>query len=111
MENQVVEFEISLFYEKVLVCISPSGELLKEVFSESELSGLDFSISGLCFGAIHNDGKYRRVVWLREWDVPTFIHEAYHLTKYVLDHARVECHETGAFLIEFIYNETTGNLI
>lgn len=109
METRVIEFEISLFREKVFVCVSIS-EVLKEFFSESELSNLDFSNSGLCFGAMHNDGKYRRVIWLSHWDIITFVHEAYHVTKYILDYHGVECHETGAYLMEFIYSETTGKI-
>jgi hypothetical protein len=109
MKKQVIEFEISLFREKVFVCISSSEEL-KEFFSETELTGCDFSNSGLSFGATHNDGKYRRVIWLRERVMSTFVHEAYHITKYILDYAGVECHETGAYLMEFIYSETIRNL-
>ena len=102
----IVEFEISLFCEKVIVCIAPSTDVLKEFFNDLELSTADSSKLGLSFGATHKDGSYRRVIWLRKWDITTFIHEAYHLTKYVLDYAGVECHETGAYLIEFVCSET-----
>jgi len=108
--QSLIEFEISLFCEKVLVCISSSTDVLKDLFPNLRLSEDDKPKLGLSFGAMHKDGSYRRVIWLKKWDITTFIHEAYHLTKYVLDHAGIECHETGAYLMEFVCSETIKGL-
>lgn len=103
---KIIEFEVALFGEKILVCISPSINILKELFPKSDLSNYSETHLGLSFNAMHTDENHRRVIWLKIWDIPTFIHEAYHITKYILDHAGIEEHETGAYLIEFIYSET-----
>jgi hypothetical protein len=107
---QIIEFDIALFHEKVFVCISSSTDTLKEFFSEIDLSDSDNRLDGLAFNDTHTDGKYRRVIWLKSWDPITFVHEAYHVTKYIVDYHGVECHETGAYLIEFIYSQTLSRL-
>ncbi len=103
---QIIEFDVAIFEEKIFICISPSIDSLKKFFPKSDLSLYNDTHLGLSFGAIHEDKDYRRVIWIKYWNISTFIHEAYHTTKYILDHKNITDHETGAFLIEFIYDET-----
>ena len=102
----IIEFDISLFEEKILICVSRSMDTLKKLFPADDLSYLCKTHQGLAFGAIHKDKKHRRVIWLRKWCIKTFLHEAYHTIADIMSYRDIKDFETGAYLLEFIYAET-----
>ena len=104
---KVKEIPVNIFDVIVSVYICNSTDNLKHDFLENQLNNIDGSnFMGLCFNALHKDGKNRRVIWLRKFNLTVLAHELYHTVKYIFDYACVDDHETGAFLMEYLFSES-----
>jgi hypothetical protein len=106
---EIIEFDVEIFEEKIFICISKSITSLIPFFLpalKSELTEEDDQKLGIACGAVHKDKKFRRIIWLRYWNTYTFIHEAYHTARAILEHAEITDEETGAYLIEYIVRKT-----
>jgi len=66
---QIIEFEIGIFEEKIFICISPTLDKIKELFRKSDFSLFTDTHLGYAFSAVHNDGKHRRVIYLKKWNL------------------------------------------
>jgi len=108
--NKIIKFKIPVFREYILVCISSNIKTLKKLFPKEKLNKYNKTNLGLAFSAMDKNKKYKRVIWLRRWDIPIFIHEVYHIVKYIIDDKSIEDHETGAYISEFIFQKTLNKI-
>ncbi len=105
-ELKTIEIPVPIFDKVISLYVCDTIDKLSPFFADGQLSNIygdDFM--GLCFEAIAKDGRARRVIWIREFNLPVLAHEIYHATKYILDFAGVDDHETGAFLTEYLFSE------
>ena len=101
---EVIEFNIPMFCEKILICVSPNMDIIKELFPKEDLPDTNNSM-GYAFSAMHKDGNSRMLIWVRNWHLPTLLHEIYHTVFSILDYMGVNDTETGAYMLEYIYTE------
>ncbi len=103
---KTVEIPVPIFDTAVSFFVGESTDDMMTYFADGQLDNIDGTdFRGLCFEAEGADGKEKRVIWLRRYDIPTIAHEIYHAVKYILDFTGVDDHETGAFLTEYLFKE------